>query len=128
MTTINDGLREPLMDSLAAIAANLYDEAFEGMIPPFLCVVPADPYIEPTSMASSTARVRVNFELTGGVQYFSNAAALDNIEQLMISAMKALPSGYSWEIGDVSKPTRENVGPSPVLTASVTVSGYTTNL
>ena len=44
----------------------------------------------------------MNLIIAVGVASYSNAASLDNIEQLMISILAALPAGY--EIGNISNP------------------------
>jgi hypothetical protein len=55
----------------------------------------------------------------------NNAAALDNLEQLMISIIGAMPAGY--EVGNVNQPQPLEVGAGKYLTADLQVSTYYTN-
>ena len=64
-------------------------------------VVPNAPYLEANLIGTST-RVRVNLVITVGVAMYSNAAALDNIEKLVMSILAVIPSGYT--VGSVSNP------------------------
>jgi hypothetical protein len=68
--------------------------------------------------------VKLNFAITVMVQYNSNAAALDNLEQLLIGVLAAMPAGYI--VGNVEKPTVLEIGASPVLAADINVSTYYT--
>jgi hypothetical protein len=63
--------------------------------------------------------------VTGVVGYSNNAAALDNLEQLMISIISTMPGGYI--VGDVSSPQSLEVGAGKYLTADLQVSTYYTN-
>ena len=87
---------------------------------PFLAVVPSDPYMEIDLIGKATTRVKLNYVLTCGVQTADNAAALDNLEQLAISILAAIPSGY--EIGSVSQPHILNVGNGESLACDIGIS------
>ena len=52
------------------------------------------------------------------------ARILDNLEQLVISIMAAMPAGY--EVGDVQRPTIQQVGATNLLVADLAVSTYYT--
>jgi hypothetical protein len=69
--------------------------------------------------------MKINFAITAMVQYNSNAASLDNLEQLIIGILAATPSGYI--VGNVEKPTVVEIGASPVLAADINISTYYTN-
>jgi hypothetical protein len=69
--------------------------------------------------------VRVNLTVTGVVGYSNNAAALDNLEQLMISIISTMPNGYV--VGNVNQPQPLEVGAGKYLTADLQVSTYYTN-
>jgi len=58
------------------------------------------------------------------VAYNNTAGALDNLEQLVISIMAAMPAGY--EVGDVQRPTIQQVGATNLLVADLAVSTYYT--
>jgi hypothetical protein len=68
--------------------------------------------------------VKVNLVVSAAVAYNNNAGALDNLEQLVISIMQAMPTGYV--VGDVQQPTIQSVGASNILVADLAVSTYYT--
>jgi hypothetical protein len=59
------------------------------------------------------------------LDYSNNAAALDNLEQLMISIISTMPAGYV--VGNVNQPQPLEVGAGKYLTADLQVSTYYTN-
>jgi hypothetical protein len=59
------------------------------------------------------------------VGYSNNAAALTNLEDLMISIISTMPAGYV--VGNVSSPTILEVGAGNFLTADLQVSTYYTD-
>jgi hypothetical protein len=87
--------------------------------------VPDAPYLESVLIAKAQTRVKINLTVTGIVGYSNNAAALDNLEQLMISIISAMPAGY--EVGNVNQPQPLEVGAGKYLTADLQVSTYYTN-
>jgi hypothetical protein len=95
------------------------------MTSPSICLVPGSPYLESLLINGATTKVKVNLSVTGVVGYSNNAAALDNLEQLMISIISAMPGGY--EVGNVSNPQPLEVGAGKYLTADLQVSTYYTN-
>ena len=118
-STIATSVRGAIKTAIANVAANTYDSVPEAPIVPFAAVVPANPYLEANLIGTST-RVRVNLVITVGVAMHSNAAALDNIEQLVMSILAVIPSGYI--VGDVSVPSIVSVGSSNLLSADIPVS------
>jgi hypothetical protein len=60
--------------------------------------------------------------ITVAVAYASNPASLDNIEQLLMSVLAVIPSGY--EVSSVERPTVSQVGASTLLIADIRVSTY----
>ncbi len=80
------------------------------------------PYLEIETIGKATLRLRVNMVLAVGVNYASNAAALDNLEQLITSVLTNLPSGYI--VGEVNRPTVTQVGSANQLVADIRVSTY----
>lgn len=121
MSTIAADVRATLATALEGVAASVYSSVPETIIPPAVVIVPSSPYLEPT-LISSAIQVKINFDVTAAVAYNNNAAALDNLEQLIISILGAMPSGYV--VGDVQRPVITSVGASNLLTADVSVSTY----
>jgi hypothetical protein len=123
--TIEADIRTPLQTALTSIAANVYNGIPETMTSPSIVLVPDSPYLESTLINGATTKVKINFLVTGVVGYSSNAAALTNLEDLMISIISTMPSGYT--VGDVNTPTPLEVGASKFLTADLQVSTYYTD-
>jgi hypothetical protein len=117
-------LRQDLADSLAGVVASVYTQVPETPIPPLAAILPDSPYLE-TKLIGSTIQVKVNFIISAAVANLNNAAALDNLEQLTISILSAMPSGYS--VGDVQRPTVATLANgSALLIADIDVSTYYT--
>ena len=123
-TTIATNVRGTLATALASVTASVYSSPPEAVIPPAAVIVPDSPYLETTTIGASTVRVKINFTVTAVVAYNNNAGALDNLEQLIISIMQAMPTGYV--VGDVQRPTIQAVGASNMLVADLAVSTYYT--
>ena len=123
--TIESAIRTPLKTALSTIAANVYNGIPETMTSPSILLVPDSPYLESTLINGSTTKMKINLLVTGVVGYSSNAAALTNLEDLMISIVSTMPNGYV--VGDVSAPTPLEVGAGKYLTADLQVSTYYTN-
>ena len=123
--TIEADIRTPLQTSLSTIAANVYNGIPETMTSPSIVLVPGSPYLESTLIDGSTTKVKINFQVTGVVGYANNAAALTNLEDLMISIISTMPAGYT--VGDVTSPTPLEVGAGKFLTADLQVSTYYTD-
>ena len=123
--TIEADIRTPLQTTLSTIAANVYNGIPETMTSPSICLVPGSPYLESLLINGATTKVKINFNVTGVVGYSSNAAALDNLEQLMISIISTMPNGYV--VGNVNQPQPLEVGAGKYLTADLQVSTYYTN-
>lgn len=118
-STIATSVRGAIKSAISGVAANVYDSVPESPIVPFAAVVPASPYLEANLIGTST-RVRVNLVITVGVAMYSNAAALDNIEQLVMSILAVIPSGYT--VGTVSNPTPISIGASDILACEIEIS------
>jgi hypothetical protein len=123
--TIESAIRTPLATALSTIAANVYNGIPETMTSPSICLVPDSPYLESLLINGATTKVKINFNVTGVVGYSNNAAALDNLEQLMISIITTMPAGYT--VGNVSNPQPLEIGAGKYLTADLQVSTYYTN-
>ena len=123
--TIEADIRTPLQTALSTIAANVYNGIPEVMTSPSIILVPDSPYLESTLINGTTTKVKINILVTGVVGYSNNAAALTNLEDLMISIISTMPAGYV--VGDVSTPTSLEVGAGKFLTADLQVSTYYTD-
>ncbi len=123
--SIESAIRTPLKNALSTIAANVYNGIPEVMTSPSIVLVPGSPYLESTLINGTTTKVRINLLVTGVVGYSSNAAALTNLEDLMIDIISTMPGGYV--VGDVSTPTPLEVGAGKFLTADLQVSTYYTD-
>jgi len=123
--SIESVIRTPLKNALSSIAANVYNGIPETMTSPSICLIPDAPYLESLLINGTTTKVKVNLTVTGVVTYANNAAALDNLETLMINIISAMPAGY--EVGNVNQPQPLEVGAGKYLTADLQVSTYYTN-
>ena len=122
--TILQQIRTPLATALSSVAGNVYSFVPETVIPPAVVVVPDSPYLEFETISKSNIRAKINFTISVAVAYNSNPASLDNIEQLVISVLAVIPSGYI--VSSVERPTVTTVGASTLLIADVRVSTYYT--
>jgi hypothetical protein len=118
-SSIAVNIRGALKTAISSVAANTYDSVPEAPIVPFAAVVPNTPYLEANLIGTST-RVKVNLVLTIGVAMYSNAAALDNIEKLILSILAVIPSGYT--VGSVSNPVPMTIGASEILMSEIELS------
>jgi hypothetical protein len=116
--------RSALATAFSALSANVYPSVPESPIPPAIVVVPDSPYMEVVLIGKSKTQVNLNFAITAIVASNSNAGSLDNLEQLIIGILAAMPAGYV--VGVIEKPTVLEVGQSPMLVADINVSTYYT--
>jgi len=100
-SSIAVNVRGTLKTAISSVAINPYDAVPEAPQVPFAAIVPNTPYLEPNLIGTST-RVKINLIITVGVAMYSNNAALDNIEQLVMSILAVIPQGYT--VGSVSNP------------------------
>jgi len=123
-TSIKVNVRDVLATALSGVAASVYSSVPEAVIPPACMIIPGAPYLESTLISGSVTKVKINFTVTAAVAYNSNAGSLDNLEQLIISILGAMPSGYV--VGNVDRPAITSVGASNLLVADLNVSTYYT--
>ena len=119
-STILSSVRQPLATAFAGVTANVYDHVPEFPPNPFVVIVPDDPYMEIDLIGKTQTKVKLNFVITCGVQNADNAAALDNLEQLIISILAVIPSGY--ELGSVNSVGPRTVGNGSSLMAEIQLS------
>jgi hypothetical protein len=123
-STILSQVRQPLATALSTVAGNVYSYVPESIIPPAVVCVPDTPYLELETISKSTLHTKINFSISVAVAYNSNPASLDNIEQLIMSVLAVIPSGYV--VSTVERPTVTQVGASTLLIADIRVSTYYT--
>lgn len=123
-STILSQVRQPLADALSTVAGNVYAFVPESIIPPAVVCVPDAPYLELETINKSTLHAKINFSISVAVAYNSNAASLDNIEQLIVSVLAVIPTGFV--VSTVERPTVTQVGASTLLIADIRVSTYYT--
>ena len=122
--TILDTIRQPLATAFASVAGNVYAYVPEAPMVPFVVMVPDAPYLELETINKSTLHAKINLTISVAVAYNSNPASLDNLEQLIMSVLAVIPTGYI--VGSVERPTVTQVGPSNALVADIRVSTYYT--
>ena len=120
-STIATDVRGAIKTALAGVSANIYDAVPEAPIVPAIVVVPDAPYMELEVLGKSTTRVKLNYTITACVAYFSNAASLDNLEQLVISILGAL-NASKYELSTVDRPSVTTVGTTNLLVADIRLS------
>lgn len=123
-STIFSSVRQPLSTALSGVAGNVYAFVPENPVVPFVVCSPDSPYIDLETISATQVNSKINLIISVAVAYNSNPASLDNLEQLIMSVLAAIPKGY--EVGSVEKPTVTQVGASNVLVADVRVSTYYT--
>ena len=122
--TIQSSVRGALATALSSVAATCYDHVPEAVVPPAVVIIPDSPYLVPNLINKSAVKVEVNLVVSAVVAYNSNPGALDNLEQLVISILAALPAGY--EVGSIERPTVTQIGVSPMLVSDIRVTTYYT--
>jgi hypothetical protein len=123
-TTIAADIRGVLATALSGVAANVYNHVPEAVIPPSVVIVPDAPYLEFDTIGKSSFHCNVNLIISCIVAYNSNPAALDNLEQLLVSVVQAIPAG--WDVQQVERPTVTEIGASTMLAADIRVSKHYT--
>ena len=122
-STILD-VRTTLKTALSTVSANVYSSVPEAVISPIVTVLANDPYMEIQTIGRSAIRVKLNFLIKMGVAYISDAAAIDNLEKLILAVLAVIPVGY--EVGDVSAPAPYDVGDGKLLMSDIPISTYYT--
>jgi hypothetical protein len=123
-STILSSIRTPLATALSTASANVYSYVPEAPQVPAVILVPDSPYLELNTINDSTLHAKINLVITCGVAYLSNPASLDNLEQLLMSVLAKIPTGYVVEV--VERPTVTQVGTVNLLVADIRVSTYYT--
>jgi len=120
-------LRQSLASALEDAGIDYSTSAFPPpvVIPPTVVIVPGNPWIAPVTLGRpANPQVEVTFRLTCIVANLDNQGSLDQLETLVFAVLTNLPRG--WEVGDVSPPSVETIGPSDLLVSDVQVTTLTT--
>ena len=112
-------VRAALMATFDALGVAVYDHVPPVVSTPALFVFPDEPYLETKLIGSATVRVNVRLRIVAAVASLDNRAALANLEDLLVSVLGNLPSGYV--AGEWDKPSMDAVGPSELLVSTMTV-------
>ena len=123
-TTIQADVRAPLATALASVTASVYQSPPEAIIAPACVIIADSPYLESLLVNGAVTKVKINFIISAVVAYNNNAGALDNLEQLAIQILGAMPPGYV--VGNVERPSIMNVGTGSFLMSDISVSTYYT--
>jgi hypothetical protein len=121
MPSIATDVRGAIKTDLATVSANIYDSVPEAPIVPAVVIVPDSPYMEMDVIGKATTRVKLNYTISACVAYFSNAAALDNLEQLVMSILGKL-NASKYELSIVERPTVTEVGTTTLLVSDIRLS------
>ena len=118
---ISTDVRGAIKTALSTVSANIYDSVPEAPIVPAIVIVPDSPYMELEVLGKVTTRVKLNYTITACVAYFSNSAALDNLEQLVMSILGKL-NASKYELSVVERPTVTEVGTTTLLVSDIRLS------
>ncbi len=121
MPSIATDVRGAIKTALATVAANVYDHVPESPQVPAIVIIPDSPYMELEVLGKATTRVKLNYTITACVAYFSNPAALDNLEQLVMSILGKL-NASKYELSVVEKPSVTEVGTTTLLVSDIRLS------
>jgi hypothetical protein len=121
MPSIAEDVRGAIKTALSTVAANIYDSVPEAPIVPAIVIIPDSPYMELEVLGKVTTRVKLNYTITACVAYFSNAAALDNLEQLVMSILGKL-NASKYELSTVERPSVTEVGTTTLLVSDIRLS------
>lgn len=119
-TSIATDVRGVLATALSSVTASVYSQPPSSVIPPACILVPDDPYLESQMLTSTSVRLKINLVISACVAYYDNAAALDNMELLLLAIYAVIPTGY--EIGNVGRPTPMQVGSTNLLVSDISIS------
>ena len=118
---ISTDVRGAIKTALSTLSANIYDSVPETPIVPAIVIVPDSPYMELEVLGKVTTRVKLNYTITACVAYFSNPAALDNLEQLTLGILGKL-NASKYELSVVERPTVTEVGTTTLLVSDIRLS------
>lgn len=115
-------IRDTFTDAFEAIGANVYDYAPPVVSTPAVFVFPDDPYC--TFETIGAGRITLRLRLTAAVAANDNQAALNNLEDLILGMVSAMPTGVRFD--SITAPSMTQVGPSSLLVTEMAVQMVTT--
>jgi hypothetical protein len=116
LKTLRQTLATALEDAGISYSTSAYPPPV--VIPPSVVIVPGSPWIVPVTIGRpASPQVEVNFRLTCIVANLDNQGSLDQLESLVFACL---------EVGDVSPPSVETIGPSDLLVSDLQVTTITT--
>ena len=110
--------REALAEDLAGLGYIVYRSPKENMTAPCLVLVPDSPYVQIKTVGR---RLQLGFMLTLCVPLNDNEAALRNLEDLIEKTLTVLYARPGTFIGQFSKPSTTQIGPSDALTTNIQI-------
>ena len=122
--TLAADVRGALQTALSGVSASVYPEVPEVFYPPVVCFFADSPYLTPNLINKSTVKLQVNLVISVAVANNENAGALDNLEQLTIAVLAALPNNY--EVGNIEAPYQATISGHNLLVADMRVTTYYT--
>ena len=109
--------RTAFMNALRASGRVVYDEVHENLSAPFVCCVPADPYLVAEVIGT---KFRQNFDLYLGVTYKDNKASIAKLEALIESVVSQFPAGTEYD--NITAPSLDTRGANSYLVVTIPVS------
>lgn len=110
--------REELAEDLAGMGYIVYRSPKENMTSPCLVLVPDAPYV---SIKTVGRKLNLGFLLTLCVPLNDNEAALRNLEDLIEKTLTVLYARPGTSIGQFSKPSVTQIGPSDALATNIQI-------
>jgi hypothetical protein len=112
-------VRQALAASIQQAGYRAYEAPLATVVPPAVVIVPDSPYLIANTLASGGISWQANYELVVAVASLDNRASLDQLEQIIVKVCASLGPGVAFS--EVQQPTIEEVGPSSLLTARISV-------
>lgn len=110
--------REALAEDLTGLGYIVYRSPKETMTAPCLILVPDSPYV---SIKTIGRQLNLSFMLTLCVPLNDNEAALRNLEDLIEKTLTVLYARAGTALGQFSKPSVTQIGPSDALTTNIQI-------
>lgn len=116
-------VRAEIASWLASTSANVYPYSPPVPSTPAVIIVPANPYLEPIGI-NGRGNLRANYRLTAAVAMNDNQGSLEQLEDLMLQIIAAVPAGV--ELSSFEAPGIAQVGATSLLLADCTLKVTTT--
>lgn len=120
--TLATDVRGALATALGSLTANVYNDVPEAPMAPCIVIIPDTNYLVPNIINKSAQRFEVNLIVSVAVAYNSNQGALDNLEQLVIATLAAIPSGFV--VNSIESPRRWDLTNASLLGMDIHLTTY----